>query len=280
MILANPRERTRPLHVQLPDIDTVPEVWRGKVIKVSRLIQDGDKNTKLAKSNAKSKKYRTFGLSLAPFNRSGHNVCAHASKGCSRTCLFFQGNGRYDAVHAGRIARTLAFFQDREWFGKKLVEEMRAIASRCKESGFTPAYRLNVLSDLPWERIYPEIFKLPGVKYDYLKDVNRALKRLSGDWVPRYHLTFSRSENNELDCLKVLNAGGNVAVVFRNKPYPKLWRGFRIIDGDETDLRFLDPKNVVVGLIAKGTARKDNSGFVVDTEQKRFSLGSMEVLCS
>ena len=78
-----------------------------------------------------------------------------------------------------------------------------------------------------------------------------------------YHLTFSRSENNDKKCEMVLLMGGNVAVVFRNQ-LPKTWKGFEVVNGDETDLRFLDKKGVVVGLIEKGMAKKDATGFVVE----------------
>ena len=79
-------------------------------------------------------------------------------------------------------------------------------------------------------------------------------------------LTFSRSERNETDCLRVLNAGGNVAVVFRRPPFPRLFWGYPVIDGDANDLRFLDRSPCIVGLKAKGKgARVDRTGFVIDT---------------
>jgi hypothetical protein len=86
---------------------------------------------------------------------------------------------------------------------------------------------------------------------------------LDGKLPSNYSLTFSRSETNESQCLDVLARGGNVAVVFRSKTLPTHWNGFPVINGDENDLRFLDPKGVVVGLTAKGKAKSDTSGFVV-----------------
>jgi hypothetical protein len=91
--------------------------------------------------------------------------------------------------------------------------------------------------------------------YDYTKIPGR-------EKLPKnYHLTFSRSEVNENDCLNELQKGRNVAVVF--DVLPTTWNGYPVICGDNDDLRFLDPKNVVVGLTAKGKAKKDDSGFVV-----------------
>ena len=86
---------------------------------------------------------------------------------------------------------------------------------------------------------------------------------LDGTLPKNYNLTFSRSETNENDCISILKRGGNVAVVFRGKALPTHWQGFPVINGDENDLRFLDPKGVVVGLSAKGKAKTDTSGFVV-----------------
>ncbi len=57
-----------------------------------------------------------------------------------------------------------------------------------------------------------------------------------------------------------------MAVVFackREDSLPAKWAGRKVIDGDLHDLRFLDGRGRVVGLRAKGPARKDESGFVV-----------------
>jgi hypothetical protein len=92
------------------------------------------------------------------------------------------------------------------------------------------------------------------------------LRFARGDGPPNYDLTFSRSEDNDDDCRRVLQAGGRVAVVFRRPPLPASWQGHRVIDGDSSDFRFLDPRGVVVGLKAKGSGKKDRSGFVVDAD--------------
>ena len=84
---------------------------------------------------------------------------------------------------------------------------------------------------------------------------------LDGELPSNYHLTFSRSEHNWSFVSMVLKMGGNVAVVFRNQ-LPKTWKGYEVVNGDENDLRFLDKQGVVVGLIEKGLAKKDETGFV------------------
>jgi hypothetical protein len=126
-----------------------------------------------------------------------------------------------------------------------------------------PCVRLNGTSDLGWEGIARELMqKYPDVQfYDYTKVLGRMLRFLEGKFPSNYHLTFSKSESNDADVLQVLQNGGNVAVVFKNMPVQ--YNGYNVVDGDASDLRFLDSTNVIVGLKAKGKARKDTSGFVV-----------------
>jgi hypothetical protein len=94
--------------------------------------------------------------------------------------------------------------------------------------------------------------------YDYTKNPN-IISRYKNT---SYKVTFSRSETNEIEAKRILKLGGNVAIVFQEN-LPETWNGFHVINGDETDLRYFDPVNVVVGLKAKGDAKKDQSGFVV-----------------
>jgi hypothetical protein len=101
--------------------------------------------------------------------------------------------------------------------------------------------------------------------YDYTKSVDHALAFAAGKLPANLDITFSRTESNDTDCRKVLMAGGRVAVVFRDGSFPRTWQGFPVVDGDDTDLRFLDPRGVVVALKAKGPAIKDRTGWVVDT---------------
>ena len=87
---------------------------------------------------------------------------------------------------------------------------------------------------------------------------------LSEDLPSNYSLTYSRSEEStDTDCLFLTGNNQNVAVVFRGPELPSEYLGIPVIDGDKSDLRFTDPKGVIVGLLAKGKAKKDTSGFVV-----------------
>ena len=211
--------------------------------------------------------YLTAILHLAPASASGKNLCPWASPMCIDACLNKAGRGGIfasgettNAIQQARLARSAFFLADRPGFLRQLAKEIRAFLRQCQRAGLRPAVRLNGTSDLPWERIAPELFaEFPEVTfYDYTKAPHRMGEALPAN----YSLTFSRSETNESHAMAVLANGGNVAVVFGGG-LPTTWKGFDVIDGDATDLRFLDRRNVVVGLTAKGPAKRENGGFVV-----------------
>ncbi|HYH66338.1 MAG TPA: hypothetical protein VD866_16720 [Urbifossiella sp.] len=267
--------RPDPLAVRLPDIPTVPEVWRGATYVLRKLLGSGNTNPKLRKSNAAGTPFQTWGLALAPAKESGFQLCSSSSPACRAGCLYRQGHARLDhTIAACRIAKSVALREHRGWFKAQLLHELGVLVRRADAGGLRVAVRLNLTSDVLWERVLPDLFwRFPAVQfYDYTKHVSRMLRFLGGDLPRNYHLTFSRSEDNDLQCRDVLDAGGNVAVVFRSREFPTRFLGAPVIDGDETDLRFMDPAGVVVGLSAKGTAKTDTSGFVVDADRPRLTL--------
>jgi hypothetical protein len=153
----------------------------------------------------------------------------------------------------------------------QLHKELTAGVKKAYKYDKTPCVRLNLTSDIPWET-KPFFFEgksifdhFPDVTfYDYTKGSYRMRKFIDGKMPKNYSLTFSRSEETELEEIKELvSKVQNVAVVFRDK-LPKTWEGMQVVDGDDTDLRFLDPKGVIVGLVEKGLAKKDETGFVVE----------------
>jgi hypothetical protein len=252
------RPALAPITVTVPDLPTVPEKYRGESYSVRTLLTDQGDNLKLSKSS--KSRYRIWGLSLAPSDLSGYNTCASASPGCRKACLNLAGNGQYPSVQAGRIAKTVAYMTQREAFFAKLRGELKRLIKLCKRLKKTPVVRLNVMSDIQWEKVAPWIFtEFPTVRfYDYTKHAARMTAKLPAN----YHLTFSRSECNEAEALNVLKAGGNVTVVFKGG-LPETWNGYTVIDGDKNDLRITDPRNIVIGLKAKGPGGTDESGFVV-----------------
>lgn len=217
---------------------------------------------------------------LAPGNISGFEVCHSRSKGCTAVCLNSSGHGgmgaEFDAngalvkanmVQTARIRRTRMFFEQRDAFFALLVRELTLHVKRAAKQGLRPAVRLNGTSDIRWEdERMPDgrnIFEtFPEIQfYDYTKHADRMFKTLPSN----YSLTFSRAETlkSALDTKRVLEAGHNVSAVFA-KSLPETWNGYRVIDGVSHDLRFLDDRNVIVGLVAKGKAKKsDGRGFVI-----------------
>jgi hypothetical protein len=231
----------------------------------------------LTESNQKIRKgeklgFFTVGLHLAPAKLAGLdiNTCLWASKGCELSCLNTSGHGAFSTVQESRIRKTHFFWFAKFQFLKQLVTEIESAKRKAARKGLTLAVRLNLTSDVMWETVEDEFGKtifdhFPGVIfYDYTKGRIRMENFLSGKFPKNYSLTFSRSESNDRDVEKITLAGGNVAVVFRGK-LPEIYKGKRVISGDESDARFIDPKNVIIGLVQKGKAKKDTSGFVVST---------------
>ena len=203
-------------------------------------------------------------LNLAPADLSGYNVCPMASQGCKSACLHTAGNPVFQAQKdKGRINRARFYMQDRDKFMTQLTRELVNFVKWCDKNKKIGVVRLNTTSDISWEN-YNLFEKFPMLQfYDYTKIQKRALKFARGEYPPNYHLTYSLNEDNYDKAKEVLNKGGNIAVVFR-KDLPQTFMGHRVINGDLHDLRLLDPKNVVVGLKAKGKAKTDYSGFVMD----------------
>jgi hypothetical protein len=226
-------------------------------------------------NNAKTVKGQKFGyktaiLYLAPSNLSGFNVCPMASEGCKKACLNTSGHGAFSNVQNGRINKTRWLIQEPNTFLKQLINEIKNFILNCEKNGFIPCLRLNGTSDIAWENKQYEgktIFEyFPNlIIYDYTKVYKRALKFVNGQMPKNYYITYSLNEDNKKEAFNILKLGGNISAVFR-KYLPKTFKGFNVLNADETDLRFLDIKNSICGLVAKGKAKKDYSGFVLDTQ--------------
>ena len=225
------------------------------------LLAEPHSNSKLAKSLARG--YGSYALHLSPATHSGYNVCPFATETCSAFCVSFEGKGKYAYTQEKRIAKTRGFFEDRKAFLATLETDIRRAIKRQENKGRKACFRLNASSDLPWEKIAPNLFDIPGaIFYDYTKNAKRMLAFLAADFPANYHLTFSRSESNDKECAEITQKGGNVAIVFRT--IPETYAGRYVIDGDRDDLRFLDPKGIVA-IKAKGKGMRN--------EKKGFALG-------
>ena len=227
-------------------------------------------NPKTIKGEKKG--YLTFILHLSPADVAGvGNMCPKATAGCKAACLNTAGRGGMftpeqgtNRVQEARKRKTQWFSSDRNAFLAQLVSDVKQAIKYAEKRDLIPVFRLNGTSDISWEKFKIEdgknIFQLfPDYQfYDYTKILGRKVKGLSN-----YHLTFSQAESNLDDVQKAIKQGMNVATVFR-KTLPDKYLDRTVFNGDDSDLRFLDPKGVIVGLKAKGRARKDTSGFVVD----------------
>jgi hypothetical protein len=215
---------------------------------------------------------------MAPHASGGvGNLCPHASAGCIALCLGRESGqasmrleGEENSVTRSRNAKARYFMEDRQAFLRELELHISKARARAKAEGRKLAVRLNGSTDIAFENA-----KVDGARImdsfgdvqfvDYTKSFARMMAWCEGKAPRNYWLTFSRSEDNESDCVAVLAAGGNVAVV-SSMARPKLWQGFPTIDGDKHDLRHLDGRGKVVWLTPKGRkAKADASGFVLRT---------------
>lgn len=228
---------------------------------------------------------------MAPADTAGvGNLCPHASAGCKALCLgWFSGqagiakDGQLNNARRSRIAKAKLFMSDRPTFMAEMVQSIAKAQAKATREGLKLCVRLNGATDIGWEGIGDtfgwNIFrKFPNVQFvDYTKNLKRMLAFCEGKMPSNYHLTFSRSETNWNDCIDVMNAGGNVAVVMDEKRkelalLDGAFSGSTVIDGDDHDLRHLDEapripmtrKGLVIALSPKGRkAAADTSGFVV-----------------
>jgi len=210
--------------------------------------------------------YLSAVLHLAPGDISGVQMCPNASSGCLMACLNTSGHGAYARSQEARVKKTLGLWSDKRGFVEALVEDVEMLARRATTRSKGLVIRLNGTSDVPWENMFP-MDRFPNVNFmDYTKSPKRMQTFLDGGMPKNYHLTFSRSETNWDICKEVVRNGGTVAAVFSTPKHARLphkYEGFKVIDGRKHDLRFTDPKGVLVGLSALGQAKHDTTGFVI-----------------
>ena len=224
-------------------------------------------NPKIDKSNKVSEKYWSCIMHLRPVSTK---ICPYQDIAkCKDACLNTAGlGGVYPSIQKARQKKTDLFLNDRYEFMQQLVKDINTFIRACQRKDKRPAIRLNGTSDIQWEYIeidgYENIFAMfPDVQfYDYTKIPTRKI-----DHIPNYHLTWSYSEANDKYAKMFDKVPNNKAVVFKNKILPSMFKGLKVIDGDTHDMRFLDEPNSVVGLKAKGKARQDTSGFVINVIQ-------------
>ena len=215
-----------------------------------KLLDCSGGNTKLAKNN-KDVKLRVAGLSMMPDD----TVCIMRwIAACANECLKLAGRGTFNAVEQARQSKTDWYHSDRKAFIAQLIHEITLFEKLCKKNGVECWIRLNVLSDVRWELMQngaiPQRF--PNVNfYDYTKVAKRLTK------MPRnYKLMFSYSKAPDYqgEVQKALLTDVPMSVVFYG-PFPSIFMGKEVVDGDKSDILNLDARGKVVALkykVAKG----------------------------
>lgn len=234
---------------------------------MKNLLSKGITNAKTAKNEIE-----TYILYLAPYNQNilGKNLCPGASAGCIASCLFTAGRGKFNNVQKSRIEKANFYVKDKLGFLAQLLKELNNINKRAKKEGKKIAIRLNGTSDLDFIGQIRQNFDLDILTefqnlifYDYTKILGK-IEKYKGQ---NYFLTFSRSESTTNDQIKkAIQLGANVSAVFKNE-LPKFYKidnlNIQVINGDKTDIEMIFNTGKILGLKAKGQAKKDATNFVI-----------------
>jgi hypothetical protein len=236
--------------------------------------------TKASPKTIKGEKYgyKTLILYMKPWKSGGHgNLCPMAGS-CKKTCLNTSGHGRFASTQEARQRRTDLFFLDRDFFIAQARWEIENHRHYCATHNMKPVVRFNGTSDFPFENLgimqqFPDV-----IFYDYTKVWKRLNHHLTvaqaAAWPKNYTLVFSLDEKPDSwqHANDYLAIGGKVAVVFgpskvghmpQTFELPQYYSDIPVVDGDRSDLVFLNPPGTILGLRAKGQAKHDVSGFVI-----------------
>ena len=233
---------------------------------VKNLLSKGATNAKTAKNSLE-----TYILYLAPHKQNSKkiNICPKAA-GCAAACLYTAGRGKFSNVQKSRINKTEFYLHDKEKFILQLAGELVKINTKAAKENKQVAIRLNGTSDLDFIYLLQKYAKLDPfslkqlIYYDYTKIAGKAIKYANYD---KYTVTFSRDETNAEYLPQLLKLGVNISVVFSGE-LPETYLGYPVIDGDKSDIVMLEHKASIIGLRAKGDAKKDTTGFVVHAKEK------------
>lgn len=189
-----------------------------------------------------------------------HNMCLFASKGCLKACLNKSGRAEvFATIKAARVRKTLLFLNDNARFMALLRKDILTLIRWAKRLNMIPCVRVNGTTDIPKLALQMASEFSTVQFYDYTKFPKAWLRTRSN-----YYLTFSWSGENAAEVIEAQKHGLNIAVPFSGKTLPETWNGRKVIDGDKSDLRFLDEQGVIVGLRVKGTKQRkmDTAGFI------------------
>jgi hypothetical protein len=229
-----------------------------------------DSNTKLIKTaKGESKPVVLAGLSMMPTEE----LCPMSKVAdCFDDCLKNSGLAQvYSTVNQARQRKTDYYMSDREGFLSDLRRELTNLSKYAKKHGKQAIVRLNVLSDVEWEKHgIPQEF--PDIKfYDYTKRARRLVRPLPNNYSLMFSYSKAKKYRKQVEI--ALTTDTPITVVFRGG-LPTTYMGREVVDGDISDLDNLDARGKIVGLRVKGNeAKKSDSKFIVDSN----ILHTMEV---
>lgn len=225
----------------------------------------------------------TYGIYLAPWNLAsrlsgipGMNNCA-CGQNCHKYCLNGSGHnkgdiiayGEYSHINVSRVKKTILFYYNRKLFMFLVIHEIHKAKLYAEKHNLEFSVRINCTSDLNIElfnspKTNKNILKIFGDTqfYDYTKISSRYK---IADKYDNYHLTFSFDGKNWDKCQKILKNHGQVAVVF-DGVMPTTYKGYKVISGDNYDMRYKDPHGVIIGLTYHKTAENYNTGEYIPVE--------------
>lgn len=211
----------------------------------------------------------TLGLSLPPATSSDiANLCAFEDQ-CAEKCVGTGGSNRFTTASNGKLARLKLLVEDTPAAIAMIVYGIESKVKVHTQEGV--GVRLNVYSDLRWERVLPTWFwkRFANVVfYDYTK--HPLSSRPVSSLPDNYKLTYSVSQRSTVQQISIQRkAGRSVAVVVETRggkiPNTKDYRpfsvevdGVSVIDGDANDRRYLDEPGSVVLLRRKNGLPKSN----------------------
>lgn len=232
-----------------------------------KLLADASANTKAKKTEKSVGKVRMKTLSMFP----NDELCpARWIADCAKPCLTHSGLAQvYSSINEARQRKTDWYMTDRDGFLKQLRRELFNFDKLCTKQAVKGVVRLNVLSDVRWEKHeIPQEF--PNLYYyDYTK-----LPYRFGRTPDNYDLMFSYSGapdfQKQVD--EALKTDVPMTVVFRGG-FPKMFKGREVIDGDKSDLFNVKQHGKIVGLRVKGNDAKDSdSPFIVDCPPNAIAI--------
>jgi hypothetical protein len=220
-------------------------------------------NPKVRKSSV-ANAVRMASLTMHPDNV----ICAGSkAAGCMDDCLKLSGlGGVYPSINQARQARTDYWHSDRSGFLDQLHRELGNFTKLCAAQNVQGVVRLNVMSDIRWEdHDVPQSF--PRLQfYDYTKLADRFKRPLPNNYRLMFSYSGREQYQNQVKSFFKSRTDAPMAVVFRHKDFPSTFMGRPVINGDDSDWVNVNNRGVVVGLVAKGPAKTNTNGFVVDNQ--------------